>query len=197
MKVSRESSAGKKGSAEKSTRSPLPATSVAPLVADAAPRGSSAGRGNENVPHGQRHVVLVVEPPSDPRDRSARYQLLDEDDPAAPTVGGLSPDVEAEIHFVEVAMKWNGGTEDPCVEEAEADHAEKRMPVPGVELRAGRNQRGYGGGIGLEVQHRQVLPGRGQEAGRGRHAFRLSTDDASADDEQVTLDAVELRDPGQ
>ena len=65
-----------------------------------------------------------------------------EDDPAPPAVGGLSPDVEAEIHFVEVAMKRNGDTEDPCVEEAEADDAEKRMSAPRVELRAGRNQRG-------------------------------------------------------
>src|SRR5258705_8869628 len=89
--------------------------------------------------HGESLVVLVEEPARDPGDRAARNQLLDEDDAAPGAFRVLAPHVEPEVHLLEVAVERNGNAEDTRVQEPEAHHAHEGLPVPGIELGAGRD----------------------------------------------------------
>src|SRR5438093_7811398 len=59
------------------------------------------------VVHRHRYVLLVVERPSHHGNGGPRNHLLDEHDGPAPTLFRLPPNVEAEIHLLEVPMEGN------------------------------------------------------------------------------------------
>ena len=118
--------------------------------------------------HGQRDVVLVVERARHPGDRPARHDFLDEDDPSPPFSrhpGRRAPDVEAQVHLFEVRVARNRDTEHARAPEVKADHAHERPSLPEIELGPGRHEAGENARIDLVVEHHEIAPLCGQEAG--------------------------------
>src|SRR5215510_3218920 len=73
------------------------------------------------VTHRDGDVVLAVENPGHHGDGRPGHQLLDEDDGTAPALARSPPDVEAQVHFLEVAMTRDGDSENPRIEKREPD----------------------------------------------------------------------------
>jgi hypothetical protein len=115
------------------------------------------------MPHRQRGIRFAVENSRDESDRAPRNQLAHEHDSAPPFLRALSPDIEPQVHFLEIAMKRDRETDDARVEEHKTDNAEERLAVVEIEFRVNRDQRLKDLRVDGEVQHRQVTPVRGEK----------------------------------
>jgi hypothetical protein len=70
-------------------------------------------------------------------ERSPGDKFTDEDNAPTPTLWSLPTDVEAQIHFVEVPVKWDRHPQHPRLEKAEADDADEVAAIPRVQLGTG------------------------------------------------------------
>src|SRR4029453_18198886 len=170
--------------------SPLESPSIGHLTYG---RGALAGHGDA-VTHRDGDVVLAVENPGRDGNGRPRHQLLDEDNGASPALARPPPDVEAQVHLLEVAMPGNSDSENPRVEKQKPDQADKCPPAPVVELCPGWDQWTYDRRIDLEVQHRQMAPLGSQEDGPGvSHPVSGPPDGPHSDeDEADSRDVAEV-----
>jgi hypothetical protein len=83
----------------------------------------------ETMSHRQRGIRLTVERASDHRDRLPRNEFADKRDSAPPVIDIFSADIKTQIHFLEIAMQWNGQAEDSRVEEEESNDAQERSSL--------------------------------------------------------------------
>src|SRR5437879_7805450 len=91
--------------------------------------------------HWQRNIVFSVKHAGYESDRTTRDQFTNENHAAPPCVGGFFPNIEAQVHFLEIAMERNRQPEQACVEKKEADYAQKCFAIFEVDLGSRRNQR--------------------------------------------------------
>jgi hypothetical protein len=69
-------------------------------------RGAPAGDGDA-MTHRDGEIVFALENPGRHGDGGAPHQLLDEGDCAAPALARAPPNVEAQIHFLEIVVPRN------------------------------------------------------------------------------------------
>src|SRR5437764_14744878 len=115
------------------------------------------------MPHRQRRVRFALKCWRDDCDRVPRHQLADKDDATPPFIATRSAHIKTEVHFLEIAMEWNGKSDDARVEKKKTDHAEKCLALVEIQFRLTRHQRLQDFRIGDEIQHRQVTPVRGEK----------------------------------
>jgi hypothetical protein len=113
--------------------------------------------------HWESGITLSVKCASNERNRTARHQFADEHYPASPDVSRLSPHVEAQIYFFEVAMQRDRKTEKAGIEKKESDNADEGFAILKIDLGASWNERFKQSGIDDIIQHRQVTPVGGKE----------------------------------
>ena len=108
--------------------------------------------------HRNCNVRLVVNGSCNERDCAARYQLANERDTVARLAVVVAAHVHAQVHLLEVSMKWNCKAANPRVQEAESHDAEKRVPPAEVEFGACWDVRLQERGINVEVDHYKMAP---------------------------------------
>jgi len=113
--------------------------------------------------HWEGEIALSVKRSSNESNRTARHKLADENDTASPGVSRLSPHVETQIHFFEVAMQRDRKTQETGIEKEKSDNANERLAVFIIDLGAGRNQRFNQNRIDDVIQYRQITPVSGEE----------------------------------
>src|SRR3981081_3234217 len=79
--------------------------------------------------HRKREIIFSIKRASDQRDSATRNQFAHKDHPASPRVDGFLADVEAQVHFFEIAMQRNGQPENSSIEKEKADNADKGFAV--------------------------------------------------------------------
>src|SRR4029450_6739663 len=154
-----------------------------PSVGDVAHRtGTLAGHGDA-MTHRYCEVVLAVEDPGRHGDGRSRHQLLAEADCASPAIASAPPDVEAQVHLLEVAMTRDRDSENPRIEKHEPDQAHEFPAAIIVELRPGGDPGAQERWIDFEIQHRQMAPLGGEEYGPGVSHPVLDAPDGPQPDE--------------
>ena len=92
--------------------------------------------------HRHRHVRLVVKPSRHGRDGVTGHKLSNEHDgPPDLSIGRRPAHVEAQVHFLERSVEWNGQAMNASVGEEKADETHESDAVPGIQNGALRNQR--------------------------------------------------------
>ena len=66
--------------------------------------------------HRQHEVVLAIERARNERNATTRNKFANKNNAAPPGIGLFSPHVKTQIHFLEIAMPWNGQTKQARVE---------------------------------------------------------------------------------
>src|ERR1019366_3698278 len=84
----------------------------------------------------------------------------------------LATHIEAKVDLLEVTMKRNRQAEDFRIQKLKPDQTGKVLSLPRIERRPGRNIRLKNRRLHLVIDHRQVVPGGGEE-GSGLHSARL------------------------
>src|SRR5262245_42349735 len=154
-----------------------------PSVVAVAYRTRTLADHGDAMTHRYCQVVFAVENPGRHGDGHTRHQLLDEDDGASPAIARASPDVEAQIHLLEVAMTRDGDSENARIEKHEPDQAHECPAAIIVELRPGGDQGMHERWIDFEIQHRQMAPLGGEEYGPGVSHPVLGAPDGPQPDE--------------
>src|SRR5262245_3761880 len=154
-----------------------------PSVVDVAYRIGTLAHHGDAMTHRYCQVVFAVENPGRHGDGHTRHQLLDEDDGASPAIARAPPDVEAQVHLLEVAMTRDGDSENARIEKHEPDQAHEYPAAIIVELRPGGDQGTHERWIDFEIQHRQMAPLGGKEYGPGVSHPVLGAPDGPQPDE--------------
>ena len=90
--------------------------------------------------HREGEVRLAVKCAGNEGNRAAWHKFADENYTAAPGVSRFFSNVEAQIHFFEIAMQRNRKTEQTRIEKQKSDHAEKRLAIFEIDLGSRRNE---------------------------------------------------------
>ena len=114
--------------------------------------------------HAAVDVALTEEQARDEGDGPSRDEFAHEDDRASVrTVGRGGADVEPEVHLLKGAVPWDRDSPKSGVGESEADQTDDVRVLPGVELRAARDEGLEEAGGAIVVQENQALPAGRQE----------------------------------
>ena len=90
----------------------FPFLSASPAVFGGNPRSII----DDRVSHRQRDIRFTVKCAGDERDRTTRNDLTDKNNTAPPRVSRFFPNIEAQIHFLEIPMQRDGKAEQARVE---------------------------------------------------------------------------------
>jgi hypothetical protein len=115
------------------------------------------------VSHSPTLIRLTVKCPSDESDRVPRHDLFYEADAASNLVLHFTLYIKSQVHFFEIYVIRNRYAENACVEEHEADEADKTPSVVEIELRPVGDATGEQRRIDLVVRHNQITPFGGQK----------------------------------
>jgi hypothetical protein len=118
------------------------------------------------VAHAPRHVFFIIHGSGYEAHHPFWDNLFDKHNSPPPAVFRLAPNVETQIDFVEIAVKWNPQAEELRVKELKANDADKCLAVPRVEFRSLWHEGPQHLRADLEVEHQQVSPFGGQEFSR-------------------------------
>src|SRR6266581_3271522 len=108
--------------------------------------------------HRQCGVGLAVKCAGNYRDRPARHKFADENHTAPPRISGFFPNIEAQVHFLEIPMQRNWKAEQARVEKEKANNTQKRLAIFVVDFSASRNKGREQARIDDVIQHRKVTP---------------------------------------
>ena len=120
--------------------------------------------------HRDGAIRLVIRQPRRARHEGERHQFTDEHNGMAILRTDDTPDVEAEIHLLEIAMKKSRHTKHVGVEKEKSDQAYEVSALALIELSAFWQKRNQHRPVYLEVEHREVAPLGGQEDASHLHA---------------------------
>src|ERR1700722_1511461 len=122
--------------------------------------------GFDSMRHRHAGIVLVERKSRDSRNRAFWDKLPNEDHASL-----RSPlHIEAKVFLRERPMKQRRDSQYPRPVELEANQTEVRSSFEFIQLRARRNETFDQRGVDSVVEHRYVLPLRGQKSGLGTYA---------------------------